>query len=115
MLLMLIRAITIIFTIAFSTNIYAGYLNGNMLYERCATKDGDQDYYLNISSCRGYITGVADAYDGYSFCIPNQVNIGQNSDIVTKYLHDHPEDRHQDAHVLTAYALSIAFPCKKQK
>lgn len=112
---MLIRTVATIFTLAFSTNIYAGYFDGNMLYERCATKEENPDYYLNISSCRGYIIGVADAYDGYSFCIPNRVNIGQNSDIVMKYLHDHPEDRHQDAHVLTAYALSVAFPCKKQK
>ncbi|HDN9016730.1 TPA: hypothetical protein P2I01_003634 [Aeromonas salmonicida] len=115
MLLMLIRTTIPIALLAFSTNIYAGYLDGNMLYERCTTKEEDQVYYLNASDCQGYITGVADAFDGYSFCIPNQVRRRQNVDIVTKYLRDHPEDRHQDAHILTAHALSLAFPCPTKK
>ncbi|MGU5731432.1 Rap1a/Tai family immunity protein [Aeromonas jandaei] len=86
-----------------------------MLYDRCTTKEEDNTYYLSISDCRGYITGVADVLDGFSFCIPDRVNRGQNVDVVTKYLRDHPEDRHQDAHTLTAYALSIAFPCQTKK
>ncbi|MFM1691813.1 Rap1a/Tai family immunity protein [Aeromonas salmonicida] len=101
--------------LAFSTNIYAGYLDGNMLYEKCTSEKGDEFYYINSSECRGYVTGVADTLDGYSFCIPNQVTRGQNSDVVTKFLSEHPEDRHKEAHIITAYALSLAFPCPTKK
>ncbi|MGK4476346.1 Rap1a/Tai family immunity protein [Aeromonas molluscorum] len=112
---MLIRKISSAALLAFSANIYAGYLDGNMLYERCATKEEEQNYYVNVSDCRGYITGVADILDGISFCIPHQVTRGQNADIVTKYLNEHPEDRHKDAGPLTAYALALAFPCPPKK
>ncbi|MFQ1864938.1 Rap1a/Tai family immunity protein [Aeromonas veronii] len=86
-----------------------------MLYERCSSVKGDEFYYINSSDCRGYITGVTDTLDGFSFCIPNQVTRGQNVDIVTKFLSEHPEDRHKEGHVITAYALSLAFPCPTKK
>jgi len=109
------RVISLAVLMAFPINGHAGYLDGNMLYERCSSKKGDEFYYMNASECRGYITGVADTLDGFSFCIPNQVTRGQNADIVTKYLSDHPEDRHRDGHAITAQALSLAFPCATKK
>src|SRR5690606_24161423 len=105
---MFMRFIISVALIAFTANGYAGYLDGNRLYEACSSEKGDEFYYMNASECRGYVTGVADTLDGFSFCIPDQVTRGQNADIVTKFLSEHPEDRHRDGHAITAKALSLA-------
>ncbi|WP_414625745.1 Rap1a/Tai family immunity protein [Aeromonas jandaei] len=109
------RFISFLALIALTTDGHAGYFDGNKLYELCSSEKGDELYYMNASECRAYVTGVADTLDGFSFCIPNQVTRGQNADIVTKFLSEHPEDRHRDGHAITAQALSLAFPCSTKK
>jgi hypothetical protein len=46
-------------------------------------------------------------------CSPQEgITTGQAVRVVIKYLHDHPEQLHRDAHILVVEALRIAFPCK---
>ncbi|MHC9247754.1 Rap1a/Tai family immunity protein [Aeromonas jandaei] len=101
--------------ILFSLNSAGEFSVGNDLYSICSTKKGDEFYYMNSSECRGYITGVSDALSGYTFCIPSGVTVGQDVDIVMRYLSEHPESRHINAAELIARALYESFPCKSKK
>ncbi len=47
-------------------------------------------------------------------CIPENVTNGQVSDVVIKYLRDHPEERHILAAILVVKAMAEAFPCKSK-
>jgi Rap1a immunity proteins len=44
-------------------------------------------------------------------CAPAEVQNSQIKDVVTKYLVDHPEVRHEGARGLINVALTSAFPC----
>ena len=45
-------------------------------------------------------------------CVPEaRVALGQLTDVVIKYLRDHPEERHLHGAVLVITAVSDAFPC----
>lgn len=90
--------------------------NGNWYHEQCsggASKSG-QDI------CLGYVTGFAAGIrvqatvDEMSpiACIPPGVSNQQRVDVFTNYLRTNPENRHESASFLLAYALAKAFPCK---
>jgi len=87
----------------------AQYINGNKLHRD--TTGGPQD----ISFSMGYITGVADAYDGELFCLPPAVNVGQMTDVVRKFIIDNPKHRHLNAAAIVSVALSDVWPCKAKK
>ena len=44
-------------------------------------------------------------------CIPNRVTDRQTTDVVVRYLKEHPEQRHYAAANLVAETLAEAFPC----
>jgi hypothetical protein len=103
---------SIIFLFCSSAN--AGYYaDGNTLYSKCATSEnfGDKEY------CLGYIAGTHDYIDGMqassgkTVCIPNQITIGQEVDVVSLYLKNNPKVRHLTAPSLIWMALKDAFPC----
>ena len=62
----------------------------------------------------GYCTGLMEALVAFNSCIPNKVTRGQTSQIVIKYLREHPERLHEQAVWLAAKALDTAFPCAKK-
>lgn len=90
----------------------AGVLTGEALLALC---DGGDD------RCTGYIAGVADGlalayrYDtriaGFRACIPLSVADRDIADLVTQFLHKHPEHRPQAAVGVVAHALNDTFPC----
>jgi hypothetical protein len=89
------------------------YLTGTALYELCTADERSKQL-----SCLSYIEGASDALGTAVkligqplFCTAQGVSVGQEKDVVVGYLRDHPTDRHQSAGVLTAIALTIAFPC----
>jgi len=87
--------------------------SGSNLKEYCDDIDlSELDLYGAM--CFGYVTGVAEAkvFD-YMFCPPTGSNRDQFVLVVSKYLSDHPEKLHRDAHILVAGALQEAFPCPK--
>jgi hypothetical protein len=68
-----------------------------------------------------YVTGAANSFsfvdlvtDGYQmpFCPPAGGKNGQIRDIFTRYLREHPEERHEEAIILLVLALSEAWPCR---
>jgi len=61
----------------------------------------------------GYVAGICDGFNGQRFCTATGVTAAQVSDIVAKYLEEHPEIRHKAGYLLVTEALKKAFPCKK--
>ena len=67
-----------------------------------------------------YIMGVTDAESITTlsrrsplFCIPYGVTGEQLTDVVKKYLGEHPEQRHATGASLVITAMANAFPCRK--
>jgi len=93
-------------------------VTGNQLLEYCESKDA-----FAQGLCDGYITGASDieSMEGSAFpdrrrsCTPNTVTNGQMTDVVVKYLKDHPEERHMLAAVLVVEAVTKAFPCSSPR
>lgn len=83
--------------------------DGNGLHDDCSSPRGSYDEAV----CFGYSVGVAESLNGDDFCIPKGAKAGQAQDVVTKYLRDHPETRHQPAIDLVVKALKAAFPCQR--
>jgi hypothetical protein len=87
-----------------------GFLSGNQLYERCVA---DMNTVAN-SYCIGYVAGIADVLSASKItCASDGVTVGQVTDIVVKYLRDHPEKRHYAAQDQVGTALMQAFPCQR--
>jgi Ssp1 endopeptidase immunity protein Rap1a len=68
----------------------------------------------------GYIQGVVNSMEVlYSnqplSCSADGVTVGQMVDVVKRYLHNHPETRHEPAVILIATAAREAFPCPRDK
>lgn len=88
---------------------------GNDLLQTCT----DTSNLVMITGCIGFISGVsrgtAAALETVNnrqfFCVPLGADNGQLTDIVVKWLRDHPEMRHHDATGLVIVALRGAFPC----
>ena len=83
------------------------FYDGNKLYELCK-ENGIPEF------CRGYIMGVTDVVlnqNADHVCAPEHATVGQITDVVTKYLTDHPELRHKSGWSIVITALKQAFPC----
>lgn len=68
--------------------------------------------------CIGFVHGFLQGYilatrSGKTICPPTQEHINyEMAGILVRYLHNHPEDRQQDAAVLLKRALAAAWPCR---
>lgn len=88
-----------------ATSAHAQFYTGNKLHQECQKR--------TVFSL-GYNTAVADwaiTELRKGVCMPDQVTVGQVTDIICGYLTKHPENRHDPAHFLGAQALMEAFPC----
>ena len=45
------------------------------------------------------------------FCVPENVNVTQATDVFCKYLRNNPKERHKEAATLMVQAMEEAFPC----
>jgi len=97
----------------------AQWLDGNNLLRVCETS-GKFEFHPGV--CSGYLMGALDLEEALAnngllkeplFCMPEDVDISQLTDIVMKYLNEHPESRHESAGKLEINALQEAFPCKR--
>jgi len=61
----------------------------------------------------GYVSGVADSFNGVGICPPDNVTYGQLASITLKYLRNNPEEWNKDGSGLVYESLSAVFPCKK--
>lgn len=73
---------------------------------------------VNVHYCQGYISAIADEMSGgvefrnYRACIPQDVRIGHLRLVVSKWLGDHLEYRHDPGAGLVAEALANEYPCQ---
>ncbi|QIE54961.1 hypothetical protein G5B40_05545 [Pikeienuella piscinae] len=106
-------------------------IDGNELYETCT----DENPVL-AAFCVGYIIGYVEGSPWGAFvvlnrlapkddnavanalareflgsCPPENASNSQLTDVVKKYLEEHPETRHESARTLIWQAFSEAFPC----
>jgi hypothetical protein len=92
------------------------FWTGNDLLTRC----GDSTMPGTLV-CLTYLQGVADTMIvaqtpkggimGWRACIPAGVQASQLRDVATRFLREHPEQRHSPAPSLVAMSLAQAFPC----
>ncbi|MEX2615095.1 MAG: Rap1a/Tai family immunity protein [Alphaproteobacteria bacterium] len=72
---------------------------------------------VNVHFCQGYIAAIADEMNGgiefrrYRACIPEEITILQLRLVVSKWMSEHQQYRHDPAAGLVAEALAAAFPC----
>lgn len=104
--------------LSFSASAY--FYNGNKLNELRGSYSIAKDRKASVSNIQdagmfaGYVVAVFDFGDEAKlFCSPDSVTVGQATDIVEKYLIDHPEERSEQAFIIAMNALKAAFPCKK--
>ena len=82
-----------------------GFVKADDLFSKCSSSS---------PLCAGYIAGVSDIMStNDDICLPSHATIQQVTDIVVKYLSDHPERRHYSASSEAGVALMQAFPCSK--
>ena len=98
-----------------------GYMNGNTLhteleaYGRVAANQATPSDPTDAFEAIGYIAGVADAFNGAVFCMPQGTSRGQVHAIVKKYVDDNPAEWQEPAASLVAASLKAAFPCNSHK
>ena len=108
------RIVALVATVVFFPNQGTGqtFLSGNQLHENCSSTS-----LADKQECIGYVIGVLDALGSLPkpmFCIPLEVVSRQQvSDVVRRWLENHPEKRHYAANSLVFHAISQAFPCRK--
>lgn len=86
---------------------HAEFKDGNKLLE---DMNGSQNNKMNAI---GYVTGVADALMGITFCGPSTVTAGQLYDMVKLYLEQYPANRHNTADRIINHVLKSAWPCAR--
>ncbi len=81
---------------------------GNDLLDFCTSKDS-----AKLLLCLGLVTGYFEGMQaGYKCTVDPKVTRQQLKDIVVKFLHDHPGDRHRPGAILAARAYFVTFDCK---
>lgn len=111
---------------ALPTSVRAGFETGNSLLAQCSVEQSDPTYRQKYMACSGYVSGVYDmiellnvakhrnrtgSVEGFQACVPDSATRGQLTDVVIKYLKDHPEQRHLAAATIVYVALKQGFGC----
>jgi hypothetical protein len=86
----------------------AEFMSGNNLYSKMNGDFGDKMLAL------GFVQGVFDVYVNVTICPPNNITVGQVSDMVRGYFDNNPSIRHKTAESLINQALKQAWPCSSQ-
>ena len=96
-----------------------GYYSGRDLVEGMKEQekpaaDRSRDC-VKAAEFAGFVEGVHDALDRYTFCSPPNGPLGDVLAVVRKYVKANPEEWDRPAGVLVERALKQAFPCKPEK
>jgi hypothetical protein len=92
------------------------YVDGNALLAACKSGGGQSS-----GLCLGYILGVADTLaewkrsEGGNVCLNPKVAGGEITDVVVRYLQEHPEYRHAGASLQTMTGIGLALRCSLPK
>ena len=92
-----------------TTLAHAEFKDGNRLYEQMTGTT------LAQMNAMGYVTGVADAVNGITFCPPASIQAGQINDMVQNYLQKNPAIRHFSGDLIVRRVLEDMWPCEKKK
>ncbi|WP_297543707.1 Rap1a/Tai family immunity protein [Roseovarius sp.] len=117
--------------LGFATTSFAQQVSGNELLETCTS-----DNQVLAGFCIGYVIGYSEGAPwGVALaiasargemagpdvnnlvgnvtgsCVPSDAANGQLKDVVTKYLQENPDSRHESARTLIWRAYAAAFPC----
>jgi hypothetical protein len=91
----------------------ATYCRDFLLVRRNAAASNDQQLQ-RYAACLGYVAGVSDALtvEGIRhYCLPFRSDAGDITEVVAKYLDEHPDDLHMSAYTLVVQSLASAYPC----
>jgi hypothetical protein len=102
---LIIAAVACVATLA-----HAEFYSGNELYTRITSSESWHRSFVN-----GYVSGIADAAHGVSYCPQPNVTLGQLVDLTKQLLERMPAQRHASADGFVVVAITTAFPCAKQQ
>lgn len=98
--------------IASLANFRAVQTGNDLLYDIQQGKSGDNSAAIYTT---GYLRGISDFQSMIRLiCLPDGVDMSQTVDIVQDFLEKNPTIRNQESDLLSARALSQAFPCKNK-
>jgi len=89
----------------------AEMISGNKLHDEFKKSE---DSVIKYGFTRGYLAGVYDSNAGITFCSPDEVTLGQLSNMTEKYLAENPAVRHLPAESIIVYMLKKVWPCAKK-
>jgi hypothetical protein len=93
-----------------TTMAHGAFIDGNKLHGYLSSGSD-----IENTHAWGYIAGIADAFNGSSHCLPDNVSVGQLRDVVRKFLSDTPEVRHRPADIIVYVILKNTYPCAEKK
>ena len=70
---------------------------------------------FGMGYCAGLVRGVAESANRLmpgGVCLPEDITAAQAVWVVVRYLHDHPESRHETDTSIVLRALRGAYPCE---
>lgn len=90
--------------------------SGNRL-KGCLEKleGGGKDGYFEAGLGAGYVAGLHDAGDGFLWCTPKTLTLGQLASVVLKHLRDNPDKLHLSADSLAVHILKKTWPCPNRR
>jgi len=106
------------FTLALiATSAQAVFYTGNDMAKFCGTSETAPSHYSDRARCSGYVIGVVDSMtrvEAYAddLCLPRGVTVGQLTNVVEKFMADHPAEMHRPGIEVVGFAMFDAFPCK---
>lgn len=90
------------------TSAHAEFRDGNKLLSEMNGAFGDKMLAM------GYIAGTIDALNSITICAPQNLTLGQATDMVRQYLEVNPGVRHFSADAIINRVMSTAWPCAKK-
>jgi hypothetical protein len=88
---------------------HAEFLTGNKLLQLIkSSAENERNFAF------GYVAGAFDTGHGAVHCAPENVTVGQVTDMVKNLLETTPSQRHKSADQFVNAMLSTTWPCKKQ-
>jgi len=106
----------------------AGFIDGERLNKYCQgalqldrnPSDHSPDamgYLISAANCESYVVGVIDAAISSKdpkqrLCLPANATQGTVTELIAKFLDEHPESRQFTADSIVIGRLQVAYPCK---
>ena len=103
-----------------ATQAHAQFVSGSELeeqlqaFQRRADGTALADDAIAIATLSGYLQGISDARNGSAFCLARHVTIGQEVQIVQRFMAANQAQWGLPADTLITRALGRALPCRRR-